>query len=88
MEFKSAEESLGISSEEYHKIVNDCIFGDNGENADMGIKEKAHQIAWEASNLITDARMKSRGIVSVSVVSVDIAEGETECEEFLADAGK
>lgn len=49
MEFKSAEESLGISSEEYHKIVNDCIFGDNGENADMGIKEKAHQIAWEAS---------------------------------------
>ena len=29
-----------------------------------------------------------KSIISVSVVSVNIAEGETECEESLADAGK
>ena len=35
---KSAEESLGISSEEYNKIIDDCIFGEQSRCEDCSVK--------------------------------------------------
>lgn len=38
IEMKSAEESLGIDSETYNKIVDDCIFGEQSRCEDCSIK--------------------------------------------------
>ena len=50
IEFKSAEESLGISSEEYNKIVNECIYGESKPVDEVEPKFKVGDIVKHKDN--------------------------------------
>ena len=49
IEMKSPEESLGISSEEYNDIVNECLYGES--NSSDKIEPKFHEGDWVVNKL-------------------------------------